>query len=96
MRLFTIIANLRFQDVLDILFLTVVAYHLYLWFWGTKAFKALVGLLALGIVFTVARFGTKVFRIIRDQIDLPNDRVNVVHIEPPQMEFKFRETLSTD
>jgi diadenylate cyclase len=55
MHLFTIIANLRFQDVLDILFLTVVVYYLYLWFWGTKAFKALVGLLALGVVFTVAR-----------------------------------------
>ena len=56
MNLFAIIANLRFQDVLDILFLSMVAYHLYLWFWGTKAFKALVGLLALGVVFTVARF----------------------------------------
>ncbi len=50
-----IITNLRIQDVLDILFLTVVAYHLYIWFWGTKAFKALVGLLALGIVFTIAQ-----------------------------------------
>jgi len=56
MHFFAIIANLRFQDVLDILFLAIVAYHLYLWFWGTKAFKALVGLLALGIVFTLARF----------------------------------------
>ena len=56
MQVFAIIANLRFQDVLDILFLTAVSYHLYLWFWGTKAFKALVGLLALGIIFTVARF----------------------------------------
>ena len=55
MHLVAIIANFRFQDVLDILFLTIVAYHLYLWFRGTKAFKALVGLLALGIVFTVAR-----------------------------------------
>lgn len=55
MHLVAIIANFRFQDVLDILFLTVVAYHLYLWFRGTKAFKALVGLLALGVVFTVAR-----------------------------------------
>ena len=55
MHLFAIIANLRFQDVLDVLFLTVVVYYLYLWFWGTKAFKALVGLLALGVVFTVAR-----------------------------------------
>jgi len=53
--LFYIIADLRFQDVLDILFLTIVAYHLYRWFQGTKAFQALVGLIALGIVFTVAR-----------------------------------------
>ncbi len=51
-----IIANLRFKDVLDIIFLTVVAYYLYTWFKGTKAFKALVGLLGLGIVYTVARF----------------------------------------
>lgn len=51
-----IIANLRFQDVLDIIFLTVVAYYLYTWFKGTKAFKTLVGLLGLGIVYTVARF----------------------------------------
>jgi diadenylate cyclase len=56
MHFFAIIANLRFQDVLDILFLTVIVYYLYLWFWGTKAFKALVGLLALGIIFTLARF----------------------------------------
>jgi len=56
MHLVSIIANLRVQDILDILFLSVIAYYLYLWFWGTKAFKALVGLLALGIVFTLARF----------------------------------------
>ncbi|MBW1715199.1 MAG: TIGR00159 family protein [Deltaproteobacteria bacterium] len=56
MHLFAIITNLRFQDVLDVLFLTMLVYYLYLWFWGTKAFKALVGLLALGIVFTLARF----------------------------------------
>ena len=55
MHLFAIIANLRFQDVIDVLFLTVLAYHLYLWFRGTKALKALVGLLILGIVFTIAR-----------------------------------------
>jgi uncharacterized protein (TIGR00159 family) len=55
MHLFAIIANLRLQDVVDILFLTVLAYHLYLWFRGTKALKALVGLLVLGVVFTIAR-----------------------------------------
>ena len=56
MHLFSIITNLQFHDVLDILFLSVLVYHLYLWFWGTKAFKALVGLLALGVIFTLARF----------------------------------------
>jgi uncharacterized protein (TIGR00159 family) len=56
MHIFSIITNLRFQDVLDILFLSVLVYHLYLWFWGTKAFKALVGLLVLGVIFTLARF----------------------------------------
>jgi uncharacterized protein (TIGR00159 family) len=55
MHFIAIIANLRFQDVLDILFLTALAYHLYLWFWGTKAFKALIGLLILGAIYTVAR-----------------------------------------
>ncbi|MDP2647608.1 MAG: diadenylate cyclase CdaA [Desulfobacterales bacterium] len=55
MNIVAIITNLRFQDALDILFLTLVAYHLYLWFRGTKAFKAFVGLLILGVVFTIAR-----------------------------------------
>lgn len=55
MNLFAIISNLRFQDALDILFLTAVTYYLYLWFRGTKAFKAIVGLAVLGIVYTVAR-----------------------------------------
>jgi diadenylate cyclase len=55
MHLIAIITNLRFQDVLDILFLSVVAYHLYLWFQGSKALKALVGLMALGMAFTLAR-----------------------------------------
>ncbi|MBL7205724.1 MAG: TIGR00159 family protein [Desulfobacteraceae bacterium] len=50
-----ILTELRFQDVLDILFLTVVTYHLYLWFRRTKAFKALIGLFGLGIVYTAAR-----------------------------------------
>jgi diadenylate cyclase len=55
MNLTAIITNFRVQDVLDILFLAVVAYYLFLWFRGTKAFNALVGLIALGIVFTLAQ-----------------------------------------
>ena len=50
-----IIQDLRFQDVLDVLFLSVFSYHLYVWFRGTKALKALVGLLVFGLVFTAAR-----------------------------------------
>jgi uncharacterized protein (TIGR00159 family) len=50
-----IFSNLRLQDLLDVLFLSFVAYHLYIWFKGTKAFRALVGLLLLGLVYTVSR-----------------------------------------
>lgn len=55
MNLTAIVTNLRFQDLLDILFLSVLAYYLFLWFRGTKAFNALVGLIVLGIVFTLAQ-----------------------------------------
>lgn len=51
-----ILMDLRFQDILDILFLSIFSYHLFVWFRGTKALKALVGLLVFGIVFTAARF----------------------------------------
>jgi diadenylate cyclase len=57
MNIIAIIADFNFQDLLDILFLTVVAYHLFIWFQGTKAFKALIGLLVLGAVFTIAKAG---------------------------------------
>ena len=55
MQFLALITHLRIQDVVDILFLTIVAYHLYLWFQDTKALKALVGLLALGAIYTVAQ-----------------------------------------
>ena len=55
MQFFYIVTNLRFADILDILFLTILSYHLYLWFRGTKAYRALIGLLVLGVAFTLAR-----------------------------------------
>lgn len=55
MQFYYIIANIRLVDILDIIFLTILSYHLYLWFRGTKAYRALIGLLALGIAFTLAR-----------------------------------------
>jgi len=48
--------HLLFKDFLDIIILTVFAYHLYVWLHQTKAFKALVGLLGLGIIYSVAQF----------------------------------------
>ncbi|OGP61346.1 MAG: TIGR00159 family protein [Deltaproteobacteria bacterium RBG_13_49_15] len=55
MQTLELITNIRIQDILDILFLTAIAYYLYLWFQGTKALKALVGLVALGITFSIAQ-----------------------------------------
>ncbi len=47
--------HLRLQDFLDILILSFFAYHLYTWFHQTKAFKAMVGLLGLGMIYSVAQ-----------------------------------------
>jgi len=55
MDMLSLLTNLRLQDVVDVLFLTVLTYQLYLWFRGTKALKALVGLVLLGIVYTAAQ-----------------------------------------
>ena len=53
---FSVFHHLLFKDLLDILILTFFAYHLYVWLYKTKAFKALVGLLGLGIIYSVAQF----------------------------------------
>ena len=43
------------RDLIDILFLTIVAYQLYLWFRGTRALRVLIGLVVLGGVYSVAK-----------------------------------------
>jgi uncharacterized protein (TIGR00159 family) len=55
MHLLTTLANFRLQDIVDVLLFTILVYHLFLWFRGTKAVKALIGLSGLGIVYVVAR-----------------------------------------
>ncbi|MBU0465219.1 MAG: diadenylate cyclase [Proteobacteria bacterium] len=55
MNLLAILSNIGLPDVLDILFITMVAYQLYIWFWGTKAFKALIGIVLLSGIFIVAK-----------------------------------------
>jgi diadenylate cyclase len=54
MNLIAILSNIRFPDFLDILFISIVSYQLYIWFWGTKAFKALVGIVVLSGVYIIA------------------------------------------
>jgi hypothetical protein len=39
---------------------------------------------------SMARMGRRLFTVSRDHIKLPNDRIQVVHIEPRQIEFHFR------
>jgi DNA integrity scanning protein DisA with diadenylate cyclase activity len=55
MNILPIIGNIRIQDLIDILLISVVVYHLFIWFRDTKAFKVLVGLIVLGFIFTIAR-----------------------------------------
>jgi len=55
MQFLKIFSYIRIQDMVDVFFLTIVTYHLYLWFRGTKALKALIGLMALGVIFTIAQ-----------------------------------------
>jgi uncharacterized protein (TIGR00159 family) len=42
-------------DLVDILFLTLVAYQLYQWFRETRALRVLIGLVVLGCIYSVAK-----------------------------------------
>ncbi|MCP3875236.1 MAG: diadenylate cyclase [Desulfobacteraceae bacterium] len=55
MNLLAILSNIRLPDILDILFISIVSYQLYSWFWGTKAFKALIGIVVLSGIFIIAK-----------------------------------------
>ncbi len=55
MNLFAILSNIGLPDVLDILFISMVSYQLYILFWGTKAFKALIGIVLLSGIFILAK-----------------------------------------
>ncbi|RLC21531.1 MAG: hypothetical protein DRH93_11585 [Deltaproteobacteria bacterium] len=55
MNLFAILSNIGLPDILDIAFISFISYQLYIWFWGTKAFKALIGIVVLSGIFIVAK-----------------------------------------
>lgn len=57
------------RDFADILFLTFVAYQLYVWFRETRALRVLIGLLVLGAIYSLAKMWgffltTLVFQIL--------------------------------
>ena len=57
------------RDFADILFLTFVAYHLYVWFKETRALRVLIGLLVLGAIYSLAKMWgffltTRVFQVL--------------------------------
>ncbi len=55
MNMFVILSNIGFSDILDIAFISIISYQLYIWFWGTKAFKALICIVVLSGIFIVAK-----------------------------------------
>jgi diadenylate cyclase len=44
------------RDIVDILFLTLVAYQLYVWFRESRALRVIIGLVALGGIYSNAKF----------------------------------------
>ena len=55
MPLLNFIPTPTWRDLADILFLTLVAYHLYQWVRETRALRVLIGLVVLGGIYSVAK-----------------------------------------
>jgi DNA integrity scanning protein DisA with diadenylate cyclase activity len=55
MPLLNFIPTPTWRDLIDILFLTLVAYQLYEWFRETRALRVLIGLVVLGGIYSVAK-----------------------------------------
>ncbi len=55
MNFLDIIPTLNWRDFVDILFLSLVTYQLFVWFRGTKALRVLIGLVVLGGIYSLAR-----------------------------------------
>lgn len=55
MSLLELIPLPKWRDIIDILFLAIVAYQLYIWFKGTRALRVLIGLVVLGGVYSLAK-----------------------------------------
>ena len=56
MHLLDLIPAPTWRDIVDILFLTIVAYQLYVWFRESRALRVIIGLVALGGIYSIAKF----------------------------------------
>ena len=56
MYLLNLIPAPTWRDIADILFLTIVAYQLYVWFRESRALRVIIGLVALGGIYSIAKF----------------------------------------
>ena len=56
MYLLDLIPAPMWRDIVDILFLTIVAYQLYVWFRESRALRVIIGLVALGGIYSIAKF----------------------------------------
>jgi len=56
MNLLNFIPAPAWRDLVDILFLTLVVYQLYVWFRESRALRVIIGLVALGGIYSIAKF----------------------------------------
>jgi len=56
LHLLDLIPTPTWRDIVDILFLTIVAYQLYIWFRESRALRVIIGLVALGGIYSIAKF----------------------------------------
>ena len=56
MHLLELIPTPTWRDIVDILFLTLVTYQLYVWFRESRALRVIIGLVALGGIYSIAKF----------------------------------------
>ena len=55
MHLLDFIPAPAWRDLVDILFLTIVVYQLYVWFRESRALRVIIGLVALGVIYSIAK-----------------------------------------
>ena len=75
MYLIDLIPTPMWRDIVDILFLTIVAYQLYAWFRESRALRVIIGLVALGGVYSLGQ----IVGFVSDHLGLSNLMASASH-----------------